>query len=141
MIKQKGGPQNVRYGWLKFMYIYTSVGAGGFGLGMLLFPGVIQSAFGFPAQDPVVFGIVGSAYAAFGLISVFALRSPLKFVPVLLFQLCYKSIWVAVVASPFLFSSGRLPMHAAVLLLIFVTYIVGDIIAIPFSSITSKGIH
>jgi hypothetical protein len=132
--------RNVRQGWLKFMYFYTIVGAGGFGLGILFIPEVIQSAFGFPAQDPVVLGIVGSVYAAFGLLSIPGLRSPMNFVPILLLQLCYKVIWVGIIAAPLLFSSGRFPFHAVVLLVIFATYIIGDIIAIPFSSILSKGI-
>jgi len=28
----------IRYGWLKAMYIYTIVGAGGFGLGIIVMP-------------------------------------------------------------------------------------------------------
>jgi hypothetical protein len=128
---------NVRWGWLKFMYIYTMVGAGGFGLGIILIPNVIQSAFRFPNQDPIVFGISGSVYAASGLISILGLRSPLKYVPLLLLQLCYKSIWLIGVVLPFLFS-GRLPVYAITLLLIFATYIIGDLIAIPFSYVFSK---
>jgi hypothetical protein len=127
----------VRWGWLKFMYIYTIIGAGGVGLGIILIPQVIQSVFRFPGQDPIVFGSFGSAYIAFGLVSILGLRSPLNFVPVLLLQLCYKVIWSIAVASP-LFFSGGLPMHAALLLVIFVTYIIGDLIAIPFSYVFKK---
>ena len=128
---------HVRWGWLRFMYIYTIIGAGGFGLGMIFIPGVIQSVFGFPPQDPVVFGITASVYTAFGLISVLGLKSPLKFTPVLLLQLCYKSIWLVGVILPLLLS-GRFPLYATTLLLIFVTYIIGDLIAIPFSYVFSK---
>ncbi|MFI5295797.1 MAG: hypothetical protein ACHQ0Y_12335 [Thermodesulfovibrionales bacterium] len=128
---------NVRWGWLKFMYVYTIIGAGGFGLGIILIPQVIRSVFRFPGQDPVVFGILGSSYIAFGLVSILGLRSPLNFVPVLLLQLCYKVIWFIAVAAPLLVSGG-LPIHAALLLGIFVTYIIGDLIAIPFSYVFSK---
>ena len=127
----------VRWGWLKFMYGYTIAGAGSLGLGILLAPDVIQSVLGFPGQDPIVFGIAGSVYAAFGLLSILGLSSPLKFVPVLLFQLCYKVIWSVIIAAPLIFS-GRLPNHAAMLLVIFATYIIGDLIAIPFQYIFSK---
>jgi len=129
--------RQVRWGWLRFMYVYTIIGAGGFGLGMLFIPDVVQSAFGFPDQDPVVFGITGSAYAAFGLIAVLGLKSPLKFAPVLLLQLCYKTIWLVGVVLPLLFS-GRFPLYATTLLVIFATYIIGDLIAIPFSQVFSK---
>ena len=37
---------NVRCGWLRFMYVYTIVGAGGFGLGIIIAPGVVKTAFG-----------------------------------------------------------------------------------------------
>ena len=39
---------NVRWGWLKFMYIYTLLGAGGFGLGLIVIPNVVKSVFGWP---------------------------------------------------------------------------------------------
>ena len=120
------------------MYIYTILGAGGFGLGILLIPSVIQSAFSFPGQDPIVFGAFGSVYAGFGLMSILGLWSPLKFAPVLLLQLCYKLIWMTVVLAPLLFS-GRVPIHAQMLAIIFATYIVFDVIAIPFAYIFSKG--
>jgi hypothetical protein len=119
------------------MYIYTIIGAGGFGVGMLFLPEVIQSVFGFPAQDPVVFGITASVYTGFGLISVLGLKSPLKFAPVLLLQLCYKTIWLVVVILPLLFS-GRFPLYATTLLIIYATYIIGDLMAIPFSYVFSK---
>jgi hypothetical protein len=32
------GNGQVRWGWLKFMFIYTVIGAGGFGLGMIFTP-------------------------------------------------------------------------------------------------------
>ncbi len=128
---------HVRWGWLKFMYLYTVAGAGGFGLGMLLIPGVIQKIFRFPGQDPVVFGLAGSVYAAFGVLSLLGLRSPLKFVPLLVLQLCYKAIWLICVVLP-LFLGGQLPAHATILIVIFATYIIGDLIAIPFPVVFSK---
>ncbi len=131
----------VRWGWLRFMYIYTIVGAGGFGLGMILIPGVVQSIFGFPTQDPVVFGIAGSVYTAFGLMAIPGLKSPLKFVPVLLLQLCYKTIWLAGVILPLLLS-GRFPAYAIAMLVIMLSYIIGDLIAIPFSHVfLNEGQH
>lgn len=128
---------HIRRGWLKFMYIYTIIGAGGFGLGMILIPDTVQSLFGFPDREPIIFGVAGSVYAGFGLVSIPGLKSPLKFSPVLLLQLCYKLLWLIGVVLPLLVS-GRFPVYATALLVIFVTYIVGDFIAIPFSYIFSK---
>ena len=128
---------NIRWGWLKFMYWYTIVGAGGFGLGMLTIQGTMRSVFGWPSQDPIVFGITGSVYLAFGILSIFGLRSPLKFVPILLLQLSYKSIWFIGVILPMLLS-GKFVTYGLLHVTIFATYIIGDLIAIPFSYVFAK---
>lgn len=128
---------SVRWGWLKFMYAYTIVGAGGYGLGMLLVPEMMRSMFGMPERDPVVFGIAGSVYVSFGILSILGLRSPLKFLPVLLLQLSYKSIWFISIFLPLLLA-GKLQMYGALFAVVFATYIVGDLIAIPFSYVFGR---
>ena len=128
---------NIRWGWLKFMYIYTAVGAGGYGLGMILAPNLITTIFRMPDRDPVVFGVTGSLYVTFGLLSLLALRSPLKFVPVLLMQLSYKSIWLVAVFLPLLLA-GKVQMYGVLYAVVFVTYVIGDLIAIPFSHVFGK---
>ena len=128
---------NVRWGWIKGMYIYTIVGAGGFGLGMIFFPGVMRSTFGWPNQDPLVFGVTGSVYLSFGILSIFGLRSPLKFLPVLLLQLSYKVIWFIGVVLPLL-AAGKFPLYGLLHVIIFATYIIGDLIAIPFPYVFAR---
>ena len=127
----------VRWGWLKGMYIYTIVGAGLYGLGMIVVPELIKSMFSWPVKEPIVFGIVGSVYVTFGLLSILGLWSPLKFVPVLLMQLCYKSIWFIGIVIP-LITTAQFPDYAIPLMIIFATYIIGDLIAIPFSYVFAK---
>jgi hypothetical protein len=63
----------VRWGWLKGMYIYTIVGAGGFGLGIIVIPDVMRSIFGWPNQDPIIYGVSGSVYLGFAVISLLGL--------------------------------------------------------------------
>jgi len=128
---------NVRWGWLKGMYIYTIVGAGGFGLGIIIMPDVMRSIFGWPGQDPIVLGVSGSVYLAFALLSILGLRSPLKFAPILLLQLCYKVVWFIGVLLPILFA-GKFQTYALLYVVIFATYIIGDLIAIPFSYVFAK---
>lgn len=128
---------SIRWGWLRAMYIYTLVGAGGFGLGILLFPGTIQSVFRFPPQDPFIIGVFGCASLASGLLAILALRSPLKFAPLLLFQLFYKPIWLLAVVIPFALK-GQFPFYVAFVTVFFITYIIGDLIAVPFSYLFSK---
>lgn len=128
---------NVRWGWLKLMYILTIVIAGGGGLGVIFFPDVARMSFGMPKQDPVVFGVTGSVYLAFGILSILGLRSPLKFVPILVLQLCYKVIWFVGVILPLLFS-GLFPMYGISMVVIFAIFVIGDLIAIPFSYVFTK---
>ena len=130
----------IRYGWLKAMYIYTIVGAGGFGLGIIVMPTIMRNIFSWPNQDPIVYGITGSVYLSFGLLSILGLKSPLKFVPVLLLQLSYKVIWFVGVVAPILFT-GRFQPYAILHVVIFLTYIIGDLIAIPFSYVFGKNIE
>ena len=129
--------RGVRFGWLRLMYVWTIVGAGGFGLMALFAPSLMESAMAFPAQDPFLRGVLGSVYVAFGILSILGLRSPLKFVPVLFLQLCYKAIWFIAVLLPRLLG-GQFPIHAMVLALIFATYVIGDLIAIPFGRLFAK---
>ncbi len=128
---------NVRWGWLKGMYIYTIVGAGGVGLGIIFMPDVIRSIFCLPGQDPIVFGVTGSVYLSFALLSILGLRSPLKFVPILLLQLSYKVVWFIGVILPILVAA-KLPTYAILYVVIYATYIIGDLIAIPFSYVFAK---
>jgi hypothetical protein len=128
---------DVRWGWIKGMYIYTILGAGGYGLGIIFVPDAIQSLLGAPRQDPVVLGVTGSVYLSFALLSILGLRSPLKFVPVLLLQLTYKTIWFVGVIIPILIA-GKLPTYAILLAVIWATYIIGDMIAIPFGYVFRK---
>ncbi|MCJ7619094.1 MAG: hypothetical protein MUP64_02605 [Anaerolineae bacterium] len=129
--------RKVRFGWLRVMYVWTILGAGGFGLMALFAPSLMESAMAFPAQDPFLRGVLGSVYVAFGILSILGLRSPLKFVPVLFLQLCYKAIWFIVVLLPRLLG-GQFPTHAMVLALVFATYVIGDLIAIPFGRLFAR---
>ena len=131
----------IRWTWLKIMYTYNILGAGGFGLGYLLMPDTMITMMGMPAQDPVTFGLAGSVFLAGAFISVLGLWSPLTFAPVLLSELFYKTIWLIAVVLP-LVISNRFPAYAGIMAVIFLTYIIGYLIAIPFPVIFAKeGVH
>ena len=129
--------QYFRLRWIKFMYLYTIIGAGVFGLGMIFIPDVIKSASNWPANEPVIFSITGSLFTALGIVSIFGLISPMKFVPLLLLQLCYKLIWFLLVVIPMLIT-GRFPSYAIPIAIFWLTYVVGDLIAIPFRYLFNK---
>jgi len=122
---------------LKIMYIYTILIPIIFGLGIIILPDVMVSLFGWPEQDPIVFGVTGSVFVAFALLAVLGLRDPHRFIPILLLQLFYKVIWFIGVVIPLLVT-GEFPMYGLLHVIIFATYIVGDIITIPFSDLLKK---
>lgn len=127
----------IRWGWLRAMYIYTLLTAGGLGFAMLFLPARLQLLLHFPAQDPVTFTLYGSIVFAAGLIAIPALFFPLKFVALLLLQLVYKPVWIAVTAIP-IFLQGEWPPHVILITVVFIIYIIGDIIAIPWRHLFSK---
>ena len=127
----------IHFGWIRFMYIYNAITAGILGLGVILIPKSLISLFKIPDQEPMVFGIMGSVYFSIGVLSLLGLRSPLKFVPILLLQLFYKMVWVIAIIPP-LIITGQLSIFALLHMVIFLTYIIGDLIAIPFSYIFSR---
>ncbi len=122
---------------LRFMYLYTLIGAGGFGIAIIISPDVIQSLFKMPAQDPLTFGITGSVYLAFGILSILGLIFPIKLIPVLMLQLLYKTIWLFGIMLP-VFLKGQFELHAVLVALIFLTYIIGDLVSIPFKYLFEK---
>lgn len=131
---------NIRWCWLRFMYLYTIFGAGGCGLALLVIPERMKAIFHWPGDEPIALSIVASVYLAFGILSVFGLRDPLKFVPILLLQLCYKLVWFIGAVAPLLVT-GQFPGYAVLTAAIFATYVVGDLIAIPFSYVFASHRH
>ena len=126
----------VRVNWLRFMYVYTIL-AGGIGLGCLVAPGML-SLFGYPTEEPIWAGVGYSLTLAEAIGAILGLRSPLKFSPVLLLQLTYKVIWFVAIFIP-LSMAGQLPSYAIGTGILFATFVVGDLIAIPFRYLFAKG--
>ena len=122
---------------LKIMYIYTAILTMTFGLGIVVLPDIMASLFGWPEQDPIVFGVMGSVYVAFALMALLGLRDPVKFIPILLLQLFYKVIWFIGVIIPLLIK-GSFPLYGLLYVIIFATFIVGDLLTIPFSDFFRK---
>lgn len=131
--------KSVRWCWLKAMYIYSAVIASAFGVGILLFPDMMISIFKLPPQEPVMFGITGGADLSVGIccILALALKAPLKFSPVLFFQMTYKLLWSIFVILPIMLK-GELQGYGWFFFISYLTFIVGDYIAIPFSYIFSS---
>jgi hypothetical protein len=126
---------------LVFMYWYTALGAGLCGFSIVFLPGITQEIMRvlmpFPGQDPFFFGYMGSALLAFGIMAALGISRPARFVPVLMLQLVYKTIWISAVIIPNAIM-GVHPLYAVLFALIFATYIIGDLLAIPFRELLAR---
>jgi hypothetical protein len=88
----------IRLYLLRAMYLLIVVG-----LGIVIWPGVIQHDKPWGLMQ----GVVNCMLAAFSALCLLGLRYPLQMLPLLLWELAWKSIWLLVVALP-LWSSGQM---------------------------------
>ncbi|RCW48382.1 hypothetical protein [Paenibacillus prosopidis] len=84
--------------FLRAFYLLVVVG-----LGIVVWPGVIHHEKPWELME----GVVQCMLVAFWALSVLGLRYPLQMLPVLLWELVWKSIWLIVVALP-LWSAGQM---------------------------------
>lgn len=87
-----------RLSLLRAMYALMAIG-----LALTMWPRILDHRPEWPLMD----GVVASMLGAIGLLAALGLRYPLKLLPVLLFELLWKTIWLLAVALP-LWRSGRL---------------------------------
>jgi hypothetical protein len=119
------------------MYAYTILTGGVLGFALLVAPGTMLPALGMPSEEPFLAGILYSVWVAEAILLAFGLRSPVKFAPVLLLQLTYKLIWFVAIIVPHLVT-GQLPTYAVTTSALYVTFVIGDIIAIPWRHVFAR---
>ncbi|MBJ7313115.1 hypothetical protein ACFOLJ_30295 [Rugamonas sp. CCM 8940] len=76
---------------LRAMYLLVVVG-----LGIVLWPGIIHHT----KQWDLMGGTVVCMLAAFSIMCALGLRYPLQMLPVLLWEIVWKTLWLAIVALP-----------------------------------------
>lgn len=76
---------------LRAMYLLIVVG-----LGLVVWPGIIDRATPWTLNG----GVVKCMLAAFSLLSLLGLRYPLQMLPVLMWELLWKALWLGIVAYP-----------------------------------------
>jgi hypothetical protein len=82
---------------LRAMYLLVVVG-----LGMLVWPQFFHRTHPWAYAD----GIIACMLVAFSLLSLLGLRYPLQMLPILLWELVWKAVWLGVIALP-LWRSGQ----------------------------------
>lgn len=83
---------------LRALYLLLVVG-----LGSVIWPGILHH----PLDLPLMNGVVRSLLGAIGLLALVGLRYPLQMLPLLVFELAWKIIWLLAFALP-LYSAGKL---------------------------------
>lgn len=102
---------------MRFGYAFMGVG-----LVIVKWP-LLQDA----ASAPVMDGVVTCLLTAMSLLAFLGLRYPVRMLPILLFEVAWKVIWMAVVAAPHLVSGD---MNAATREVLFRNYFVVVIVAV-----------
>jgi hypothetical protein len=104
---------------LRALYLLFAVG-----LGTTVWPGVIHH----DRPWELMGGVVQCVLAALGALSLLGLRYPLLMLPLVLWELTWKSIWLLVVATP-LWVSGTMDkqtwaMASAILIVVIIPFVV-----------------
>jgi hypothetical protein len=87
-----------RLNLLRAAYLFVTLG-----IAMTIWPLILSH----PAGWPLMNGVVAGMMAAVSVLAALGLRYPLQMLPVLLFELIWKTIWLTAVALP-LWSSGQM---------------------------------
>jgi hypothetical protein len=77
----------------------------GLGLAIVKWPILLQDARSLPAMD----GVVTSLLTALSILALLGLRYPLRMLPILLFEVGWKVLWLGAVAIPHLVSDDMNP--------------------------------
>lgn len=134
--------KEIRYGWIKLLYVCTAFMGLSTGLIILLAPqrfarNIIGVPYTLPIQERIMFGMVGSFWMAMGVLALLGLRAPLRFLPIFLVQLLYKTFWYLFVFVP-LILAGEFPIYGWAMAIINATWMALDLKAIPFRYLLSK---
>lgn len=88
---------------LRAMYLFMAAG-----LFATMWPAILSHAESWPLMN----GVVACMLGALGLMAALGLRYPLQMIPILLFELLWKTIWLTAVALP-LWRAGRMDAATA----------------------------
>ena len=112
---------------LRFMQIYTLLGAGGFGLVHLVSPGLFSLVLGAPDNSAIMGDVyVASVFLSFALMAFITLSEPAKYAPIAGFQGLYKSLWCVFLVGQTALGTASFSFHTIVYFVIMLSYAVGD---------------
>lgn len=105
---------------LRAMYLLVAVGLGA----VVVWPALTRHGKPWELME----GVVQCMLVAFWALSLLGLRYPLRMLPVLLWELVWKSVWLIVVAVP-LWSAGQMDestwqMAASILMVVIIPFVI-----------------
>lgn len=117
---------------LRIMYGAAILGAGVVGALTLIAPSfAARYVFLGATNIDVYMRILGAIWLALGGVAILGMIAPTAFIPLLLIQLVYKSVWLLVSAYPALFAGSR---EAGLVLLttLFTVWVAALLLLVPF---------
>jgi hypothetical protein len=124
--------------WMQFMYALVIAVAGFAGLSGLVAPEWLHVFQSVPIQEPFIAGVAYSMWFALAIWSIAGLRSPLKYTPVLLLVMTYKTVWLLAVVVPHAVSGEALSSSVIFNGVGWIFVIIGCAIAIPWKYVFAK---
>lgn len=116
--------------WLRVLFAFDILGAGGCGLLVLAAPDLARRWLFAESFTPDASGnVLGCIWIALGLLSIAGLVRPVTFSPVLLVQFAYKLTWLLAIALPSAVAGGAVP---SVLALIFGGWVIAVGVTVPW---------
>ena len=112
---------------LKFMQLYTIVGAGSFGLLHLLAPNVFVQLLNAPSNTTMLGDMfVASVFLAFSVLAITNFKKPESYAPIAGFQGIYKTLWCIF----FILNAGLgnidVTLFSSIYFLIMLSFAIGD---------------
>ena len=121
-----------------FLIWYTIIGAFAFGMPMFFPEAIVARVHETWAEHIIAYDVwyrcLGSLWLSLSFASVLALQDPLRFSPMYICQLVYKSIWILTTCLPRAIDGSLHQMDGAAALLM-LTYIIMDVLFLPWGYI------
>lgn len=120
---------------LKIMFGAAVLGAGVVGVLTLFAPAIAgQYVFAGATEVDLYLRILGALWLALGAVAILGFSNPMRFAPILLVQLVYKTAWLAIAAYPALIAGERSP-GLLFLAVMFSVWVLALTVTIPFRAL------
>ena len=112
---------------LKFMQLYTIVGAGGFGLLHLIAPNVFVQLLNAPSNTTMLGDMfVASVFLAFSVLAITNIKTPGSYAPIAGFQGIYKTLWCVFFTVNASLGNIDVTLFSSIYFLIMLSFAIGD---------------